>query len=58
MYLLVYVVVFAGVLFVCLCVFPLGVIASLGVSSRLGLSVCAVGVGVCERPLRVLVSEY
>lgn len=34
---------------VCDCAFPLCVIASLGVSSRLGPSVFAVGVGVCER---------
>lgn len=33
-------------------------IASLGVFSYLGPSVFAVGVGVCERPLRVLVPEY
>lgn len=46
----------------CVCVSvrdsPLGVIGSLGVSSRLGRSVCALGVGVFERPLRVLLSEY
>lgn len=45
-------------LFVCLCAFPFCVIASLGVSSSLGPSVFAVGVGVCERPLQELVSEY
>ena len=45
-------------LFVCPCAFPLCVLTSLGVSPRLGPSVFAVGVGVCEHPLRVLESEY
>lgn len=41
-------------LFVCLCAFPLCVIASVDVSSSLGPCVFAVGVGVCERPLQEL----
>lgn len=46
----------------CLCVSvrdaALCVTGSLGVSLRLSPSVCALGVGVFERPLRVLLDEY